>query len=68
MRRKKMPETIQWEIPDEGYERIEKLEKITEEIQKMIDDSRWEEEKEEFIEPTDDDGGWFDTYDPDDSM
>jgi len=61
-----MPETIQWEIPDEGYERVEKLEEISEEIQRMIDDSHWDKHVDEFVD--DEDDGWFGTYDPDETM
>ena len=58
-----MPETIQWEIPDEGYDRVEKLEEIIEEIQKMIDDSHWDAHTKEYLDEEDE--GWFETYDPD---
>tara|TARA_R100001163_G_scaffold30918_1_gene24263 strand:+ start:402 stop:584 length:183 start_codon:yes stop_codon:yes gene_type:complete len=59
-----MPETIQWEVPDEGYDRVEKLEEIIEEIQKMIDDSHWDSHTTEYLDEEDE--GWFETYDPDD--
>ena len=58
-----MPETIQFEIPDDGYERVERLAEIIEEIHKMIDDSHWDSQSEEYVD--EDDEGWFDVYDPD---
>ena len=61
-----MPETIQWEIPEEGYERVEKLEEIAEEIQKMIDDTHWDEHVDSIEDL--EDGGWFSSYDPDETM
>ena len=63
-----MAEIIQWEIPEGGYERVEKLEEIAEEIQKMINDSHWDNHIDSTEDLEVEDGGWFSSYDPDDNM
>lgn len=45
---------LTYEIPEDGMERVEKLEEIFEEVLRLLEDARWDV-KEDYVEDDDPD-------------